>query len=158
MSSKGYHWYNNGIVQVNALNCPEGFTSGMLASSALKAATTYKEKRKAGLIKIPTTEETQARIIKEKETKHKAFEDLLNRINKDELYQLYIIENKPYTELLSYYNIKGWTLDKVLKAYDIHKSKQQASSLVLQTKYEQAGGKDNYDALIKDKINNTKLS
>jgi hypothetical protein len=158
MSSKGYHWYNNGIVQVNALNCPEGFTSGMLASSALKAATTYKEKRKAGLIKIPTTEETQARIIKEKETKHKAFEDLLNRINKDELYQLYIIENKPYTELLSYYNIKGWTLDKVLKAYDIHKSKQQASSLVLQTKYEQAGGKDNYDALIKDKINNTKIN
>lgn len=28
--NKGKHWYNNGIIQVTAFECPEGFTSGRL--------------------------------------------------------------------------------------------------------------------------------
>lgn len=29
--NKGMHWYNNGIVQMQAFECPDGFVKGMLS-------------------------------------------------------------------------------------------------------------------------------
>ena len=85
----------------------------------------------------------------------KTYKDFLKEINRDELYQIYIIENKPYSYLLEKYNIKPSTLDRVLKELDIHKTRSQSSKLVQETKYKKYGSKENYNKIVREKIKNT---
>ena len=33
MSSNGYHWYNNGEIEINSKECPDGFVPGRLPMS-----------------------------------------------------------------------------------------------------------------------------
>ena len=81
----------------------------------------------------------------------KTYKDFLKEIDRDELYQIYIVENKTYEYLLERYNIKPSTLDRVLKELDIHKSKKQSSSIGLETKYAQYGSKEAYIKHMRDK-------
>lgn len=87
----------------------------------------------------------------------KTYKDLLKEISKEELYQIYIIENKPYSYLLEKYNIKPSVLDRVLHELDIHKSRTQSAELVKESKYSKYGSKENYDKVILEKMKNTIL-
>ena len=158
MSSKGYHWYNNGVIQVNSLECPEGFVKGMLKSSKNKALNTYFENKNLGKYENIKKEQSKRMIElnkKKSEEYKKTFNIILERISKDELYQKYIIENMRYEDLLKYYNITGYSFDKVLKYYNISKSKKQSILLSKETNYQKYGSKEEYDLHIKEATEKT---
>lgn len=95
----------------------------------------------------PKELKTEQRVKKFKATRNnqgKDFQTVLDRISKEELYQKYITENVRYEELLSIYSISGYTLDKLLNYYDIHKSRAVSSKMSLETKYAKYGSKENY--------------
>lgn len=70
----------------------------------------------------------------------KRFQDLLETLpSRDELYKEYIEEDCEYEQLLKKYNLTSWTLDKVIKHYDLKKTRKQSASKVLQTKIAKYG-------------------
>ena len=75
----------------------------------------------------------------------KTWKSYLDVIKKDDILSFYIKENHSYDELKEKYNITGYSLDRILEYYDIHKSRTQSASLVLKTKYDKFGSKDAYD-------------
>lgn len=86
------------------------------------------------------------RLLDSKATKRrfdKNFELTLTKIPRDELYDLYITQNYSYNEILDKYNLTGWTFDRILKHYDIKKSRTQSSQLALKTKYDKYGISNN---------------
>lgn len=83
------------------------------------------------------------------------FKSVIERISYNEIYQMYITDNKSYNFLLEYYDITPSMLDKVLKYYNIHKSRKQSSSLVLDAKYSKYGSKKVYDAIVAEKTRKT---
>lgn len=75
-----------------------------------------------------------------KSTNEKKFIDLLNSLPlKDELFEEYIINDTSYEELRVKYNLTSWTLDKVLRYYNIKKPRKQSAYRVLETKIEKYG-------------------
>ncbi len=74
INKTGKHWYNNGVVQVQALECPEGFVAGRLP-----IADETKKKISKSLIGhpssckgVPKSEETKRKISEtRKERKYK---------------------------------------------------------------------------------------
>lgn len=62
----------------------------------------------------------------------------------EELRKLYIEQNRTYEEVKEYFNLTGWTLDKILRENNIHKSKKVSAHIGLQTKYDKAGSKEAY--------------
>ena len=52
------------------------------------------------------------------------FEDYLNRINKTDLLNKYITENKSVKECCVIFNVSQTTFMRILKYYGIHKSKE----------------------------------
>ena len=85
------------------------------------------------------TSETLKRINREKFEKN-----VLSRIPREEITDLYLNQNCTYDFLMKKYNITSWTLDKVIKEYGISKPRKQSARLVLETKYKNAGSKENY--------------
>ena len=148
MSSKGYHWYNNGIKQVNALECPPGFVKGMLRSSVEKSKDTNRKLREEGKIKIRTPEEEQARIDKMSNTKRKWLYDFCNEHTYDEMYSLFIEQNKTYSELQIMFNLTEHKLMQILKHYNLFKPRTLSTQKGLETKYQQAGSKEEYYNLL----------
>ena len=86
------------------------------------------------------TSETLKRINREKFEKN-----VLSKIPREEITDLYLNQNCTYDFLMKKYNITSWTLDKVIKEYGIRKPRKQSARLVLETKYKNAGSKENYD-------------
>lgn len=76
--------------------------------------------------------------------KDQSFRNLLARISADDLYTQYITQNKPYNQLKEELGITGYTLDKLLAHYGIHKTRKQSSSIVLQSKLNKYGS-DNFN-------------
>lgn len=88
-----------------------------------------------------------------KETNDKKFQQLLNSLpSKEILYREYIEENCNYEDLLTKYNLTGWTLDKVLRFYGLNKDKTQSAVKGLQTKYSKYGSKENYEKIRYDSL------
>ena len=86
------------------------------------------------------TSETLKRTNREKFEKN-----VLSKIPREEITDLYLNQNCTYDFLMNKYNITSWTLDKVIKEYGISKPRKQSARLVLETKYKNAGSKENYD-------------
>lgn len=84
---------------------------------------------------------SQARTLHTK----KPFNDILNRINREEFVDLYLNQNKSYSFLMDYYNLSTWSIDKLIRYYDCHKSRSQSSSIVLENKYNKYGSKEAYE-------------
>lgn len=61
-----------------------------------------------------------------------------------ELKDLYLNQNKSYEELREYFHLTRWTLDKIIRDNDLKKDRKTSASLVLKTKYENAGSKEKY--------------
>ena len=61
-----------------------------------------------------------------------------------ELRDLYLNQNMSYEEVKAYFQITGWTLDKILHENNIHKNRQISARAGLATKYAQAGSKEQY--------------
>lgn len=139
MSSKGYHWYNNGEIQINAKECPEGFIPGMLLVSSQKAKETciknevYKDR--------VYTDERNKKIS---ETKNKSFEEVKKRITYDILYKWYIEDNNNYKDGPTYFGITQWTFDRLCKEYGIKKDKSKARSKGIKTNIEKYGNSTNW--------------
>lgn len=88
-------------------------------------------------------------------TYHSNFEELISKINYDDIYTKYIVENMSHKDIQKIYNITSYTLDKILNYYNIHKSKSQASSISFKTKYEKHGGKELYNKYMSSKQKKT---
>ena len=80
-----------------------------------------------------------------KKNREKFEKDVLSKIPREEITELYLNQNCTYEHLMEKYNITSWTLDKVIKEYGISKPRRQSARLVLDTKYKNAGGKEDYD-------------
>lgn len=70
---------------------------------------------------------------------------------KEFLEEVYINQNTPYNEMLKILNISSYKFDKLLKENNIHKDRKVSSSLVLESKYNQYGGKEYYDKYVDSK-------
>ena len=80
-----------------------------------------------------------------KKTNRQKFEqNVLSKIPKEEITELYLNQNCTYDFLMKKYGVTSWTLDKVIREYGIKKSRKQSAVLVLETKYEKAGSKEAY--------------
>lgn len=84
--------------------------------------------------------------------KKETFQEVLKRITRDELYQYYIVENNSYNSLLDKYQLSGWTLDKLLRTYELKKDKTVAALNGVKNRYERAGGKSAYDSAVREKV------
>lgn len=62
----------------------------------------------------------------------------------NELKDLYINQNKSYEEVRTYFHLTSWTLDRIIRDNNLKKDRKTSSSLVLKTKYEKAGSKEEY--------------
>lgn len=62
----------------------------------------------------------------------------------EELRELYLEQNMTYEEIKRHFNLTGWTLDKILRENNIHKSKKVSVHIGLQTKYSRAGSREAY--------------
>ena len=62
----------------------------------------------------------------------------------EELKDLYLNQNKSYEEIKAYFHLTGWTLDKIIKDNGLKKDRKTSATLVLKTKYENAGSKEKY--------------
>lgn len=80
-----------------------------------------------------------------KKNREKFERDVLSKIPREEITELYLTQNCTYEYLMQRYNITSWALDKVIKEYGISKPRKQSAKIVLDTKYKNAGGKENYD-------------
>lgn len=90
----------------------------------------------------------EQRLAKVSESKQKKFAESIKHVDLEELRRLYIEENQTYEFIRQYYNLTGYTLDKILRENNIKKPRKQSASLVLQTKYNKAGSKQAYDAQV----------
>ena len=87
----------------------------------------------------------------------KEFEKIKEKITKDFLHQYYIIEDHGYSETIEKLGISEWIFDKLLKEYNIYKDRKQTTKKSVKTRYEKAGGKDNYLNQVKEKSKETKI-
>lgn len=70
-----------------------------------------------------------------RERYNEQFEMLLKKLpSKEQLYQEYIVEDANYNDLLIKYELTGWSLDRVLEHYNLHKSKKQSAYKGISTK------------------------
>lgn len=76
--------------------------------------------------------------------KSNSYENVLNRIDKEAFIKDYITDNHDRKWMLEHYQISEWTLDRLIKDFDCHKSKNQAASIVLQSKYNKYGSREAY--------------
>lgn len=90
----------------------------------------------------------EERLAKVSATKQKQFAKSIEHVNIDDLKRMYLEENKSYEFIRTYYNLTGYTLDKILRENNLRKPRKQSASLVLETKYSKAGSKEAYDAQV----------
>lgn len=155
MSSKGYHWYNNGVDQVNALECPNGYVPGMLRSSVEKTKEANHKLFIEG--KIDRSHE-EDRINKIKETKGKDLKEFISSLDVNKLQEEFIDQNLTKEELANKYNVSYNRMCKALKKLNISKPKSLSSKRGLDTKYKKYGSKEEYDKYCSDKKVDTILS
>ena len=86
------------------------------------------------------------RLAKVSATKQKQFAKSIEHVDIKELKRMYLDENKSYEYIRQFYQLTGYTLDKILRENNIKKPRKQSASLVLETKYTKAGSKEKYDA------------
>lgn len=82
----------------------------------------------------------------------------IKTVDKDYLYDLYITKNTRYEEVAKILGISCYTLDKILKEYNIHKSKKQSHSLGMETKIQEHGSEKAYHEYARKKLEATILS
>ena len=75
------------------------------------------------------------------------FEDIKKKISPETLSKMYLEDNCDYEYIKKYFNITGWTLDKLLREYNLKKSHKQYAKKAQEAKYKKYGGKDAYDRL-----------
>ena len=100
----------------------------------------------------------QVRTKRQKERHTAEYEAKVSHIDIDELRRFYIEENHTYQEVLERYCISGNLLDRIIRDNNLHKDKQQAARLGVQLRYERAGGKDAYDAQVRESQEQTLIS
>lgn len=88
---------------------------------------------------------------------NKRFNETVSRINKEEFVDDYINKNMSHQDMQTKYNVTSYTLDKLIEHFNCHKSRTQSAVLVQQTKYEQAGSKEEYIKQCTEKSRNTKI-
>lgn len=147
MSSKGYKWYNNGIKQINSRECPEGYVPGMLRSSVEKSKETNKRLRDGGKVKKLSPEEREAVNDKISSTKMRWLIDIRDKYSYDDMFNLYITQNKTKEELTEILELNYNKVCKVIKSYNLIKPKALSYKRGIETKYREAGSKDEYDRL-----------
>lgn len=74
--------------------------------------------------------------------KSNSYENVSSRIDKEAFIKDYITDNHDRKWMLEHYQISEWTLDRLIKDFDCHKSKKQAASIVLQSKYDKYGSRE----------------
>lgn len=79
-----------------------------------------------------------------KTNRQKFEQNVLSKIPKEEITELYLVQNCTYEYLMQRYGVTSWTLDKVIREYGIKKSRKQSATLVLESKYKKAGSKEEY--------------
>lgn len=72
-------------------------------------------------------------------------------MNKEEIYQYYIVENHTYDETKAKFKEPGVNFDKFLKEHNLKKSRKQSASLVLESKYNKFGSKEAYNKHMREK-------
>lgn len=87
----------------------------------------------------------EERLLRVSQAKQKKFQESIKHVNLDELKNLYLVENQSYEFIRNKYNLTGYTLDKILRENNIKKPRKQSAALVLETKYTNAGSKEEYD-------------
>lgn len=151
MSSKGYHWYNNGEIQINAKECPDGFIAGMLLESSQKSReTSFKNDVYVNRV---YTEERNKKIS---ETKNRAFEELKKRITYDILYKWYIEGDNDYKDGPTYFGITQWSFDRLCKEYGIKKDRSKARGKGIETNIEKYGSIEEYYKHVSDATKTTR--
>jgi len=100
-------------------------------------------------------DKNKMRSLLSKEYNNRSFNNILNKISKEELYKYYIIENHSYKETKEYYNLSGWTFDKLLKEYDIKKDRKISSKRGIKTK--EGNNREEYYKKVLEKTRKTIL-
>ena len=86
----------------------------------------------------------EERLKKVSETKQKQFQESIAHVNIEDLKQKYLVEDWTYEQIRTYYNLTGYTLDKILRVNSLKKPRTQSGKRGLQTKYVNAGSKEQY--------------
>ena len=76
-----------------------------------------------------TRDANKIRAAKTHENNTNKFNEILSSIDMEELKDLYLVQNRPYSFLLSYYNISEWSLDRILRENNLKKTRKQSSIL-----------------------------
>lgn len=82
-----------------------------------------------------TRDANKIRAAKTHKNNTNKFNEILSSIDMEELKDLYLVQNRPYSFLLSYYNISEWSLDRILRENNLKKTRKQSSILSKQTRY-----------------------
>ena len=90
------------------------------------------------------------RLAKVSETKKKQFQDSIKHVDLEELKKLYLDEDYSYEDIRKKYNLTAYTLDKILRINNLKKPKKQSAKKGLETKYKNAGSKENYFQKLKE--------
>lgn len=120
------------------------------------------EKQKKTLIsKYGSLKEAQRHKIKKYKITHSqntsSFAYKIKNINKEEFIDLYLNKNKPRTYMMKKYNLSSYMCDQVIDYFNCHKPRTQSSSLAIECKILEAGGKDNYFNYLNSKVKATKI-
>ena len=90
-------------------------------------------------------------------SRNKPYEEIKQRITYEILKEYYLDQDHSYEEVTKEFSITGWTLDRLLKDYNLKKDKKISCKRSVQTRYEKAGGKEQYIEQQTIKSNQTKI-
>lgn len=104
-----------------------------------------------------TSENVISKYCKEIGYRKDKFQEAIDKISKEELYQYYIIEDHEWKETANHFGISTWNLDKLNNYYKIRKDKSKVYKKALSRKWEEAGSKEDYYKYILNKAEQTHL-
>lgn len=90
--------------------------------------------------------------------RHIKFEEVKNRISKEDLYNYYIIENHSWEESPSYFNITSSMFDKLCNYYGVKKDKSKIYKNCLNLKYKEYGSREDYYKQLIEKAQETRIT
>lgn len=91
---------------------------------------------------------TLRHLKKVNDAKKNFFEELKESITYEELYNLYIVENRTHEEIRKIYGLTAWTLDKLFTHFKIKKDKKQAFENGIKTILNKYGSMENYNSIM----------
>ena len=98
-----------------------------------------------------------ARINKSSQSKKLKFDKIKDRVSKDVLYKFYIEDDNTYEETKQHFNLTEWAFVKLLSEYGIKKDRHISGKRGTETKYKNAGSKENYLKQSREKSVQTKI-